>query len=98
MGGDKLRSFVVFKGVPGARIETALPGMLPEGIFATCQPKAWMDQRTTALWASTIWKPYVDNLDSSLLILDDYSCHKQSSFVKELSDLGTELELIPGTF
>ncbi|RHY17292.1 hypothetical protein DYB32_010544 [Aphanomyces invadans] len=94
--GRKLPPFIVFKGVPGARIEAALPAILPDGVFATCQKAAWMDEKSTELWVKKVWKQFAQGSDSSLLILDDYKCHKQSKFTNMISDQGTELEIIPG--
>ncbi|ETV97582.1 hypothetical protein H310_09482 [Aphanomyces invadans] len=96
VSGRKLPPFVVFKGVPGARIEAALPAILPDGVFATCQKAAWMDEKSTELWVKKVWKQFAQGSDSSLLILDDYKCHKQSKFTNMISDQGTELEIIPG--
>ncbi|RHY90713.1 hypothetical protein DYB35_008486 [Aphanomyces astaci] len=45
----KLPPFVVFKGVLGARIESALGAILPDGVFATCQASASMDEGRQAV-------------------------------------------------
>ncbi|ETW05607.1 hypothetical protein H310_03345, partial [Aphanomyces invadans] len=47
--GRKLPPFVVFKGVFSARIEATLPAIFPDGVFATCQKTAWMDEKNTEL-------------------------------------------------
>ncbi|KAF0706534.1 hypothetical protein AaE_014059 [Aphanomyces astaci] len=96
--GKQLPRFVVFKGVPGARIKSGLGVILPDGVFATCQASAWMDERTTKLWADKVWNGFEQPLASSSLLLDDYKCHKQSSFCNKLADVDTDLEIIPGTY
>ncbi|ETV73354.1 hypothetical protein H257_11864 [Aphanomyces astaci] len=59
--GTKLPPFVVFKGVPGARIDSNLEAIVPAGLFATCQEKAFMDSDLTKKWFNSVWKPHVAN-------------------------------------
>jgi hypothetical protein len=94
--GQKLPPFVVFKGVPGARIESNLPSITPAGIYATCQRKAWMDQDTTEMWVKSVSKPHVEGQSASLLLWDDFSTHKTSAIRHSLADVGSEIEIIPG--
>ena len=94
--GKKLQPFVVFKGVPGARIESGLSAIVPDGMFATCQKAAFMDETTTALWTKKVWHSFAQSRSSILLLLDDYKCHKQSSLSKSLSYVGTQLDIFPG--
>ncbi|KAH9094307.1 hypothetical protein Ae201684P_016917 [Aphanomyces euteiches] len=81
--GAKLPPYVVLKGVPGAR---------------HLSKKAWMDADTTHGWLDAVWKPFATAGGPSLLLLDDYKCHKQSSFATALAKLDTELEIIPGGY
>ncbi|KAF0707580.1 hypothetical protein AaE_013543 [Aphanomyces astaci] len=96
--GTKLPPFVVFKGVPGARIESSLDCVVPEGMFAACQHKAWMDEALTEKWFQTVWKPHVVGTEASLLLWDDFACHKTAGINRSLASVGTESEIIPGGF
>jgi len=93
--GTKLPLFVIFKGEPNARVEKWLNENTPPNIYACCQPKAWMDDRVMGIWFEKIWKPYIQGHAESVLLLDDFKCHKQEQFEDELDDVGTYLELIP---
>jgi DDE superfamily endonuclease len=96
--GTKLPLFLVFKGKAGARIEKNLQNELGDGVIACCQEKGWMDERTSKIWIEKIWKPYVTGKGSSFLLLDEYKCHMQKSFVNSINDLGTEVDFIPGGY
>lgn len=96
--GTKLPLFVVFKGQPNGRIEQDLPNILPAGMYGCCQKNAWMDERACLLWVDKVWKPYVAGTSKSLLLLDDFKCHKQRAFASRLDVLGTTLSLIPGGY
>lgn len=96
--GTKLPLFVVFKAKPGATIEQSLDKLLPPGVFGCCQENGWMDERGCELWFEKVWKPYASAHPSSLLMLDEFKCHVQASFIKRLNSIGTELEVIPGGY
>jgi hypothetical protein len=55
-----------------------------------------MDDISTAQWVEQVWKPHVDGQASSFLLWDDYSCHKTARVAKQLADLGTDYDIIPG--
>ncbi len=55
-----------------------------------------MDERTTKIWAEKVWKPYVEQQGRSLLVLDEFECHKQKCFIDELKQVGTRVAIIPG--
>ncbi|KAH9143328.1 hypothetical protein AeRB84_012662 [Aphanomyces euteiches] len=57
-----------------------------------------MDADTTNGWIDVVWKPFATAGGPSLLLLDDYKCHKQASFATALAKLDTELEIIPGVY
>ena len=46
MDGSKLPLFVIFKGVPGGRVDKSLPRILPDGVIGCVQRKGWMDNYT----------------------------------------------------
>ena len=96
--GTKLPLFFIFKGKPGARIEKNLQNELGEGVFGCCQDKGWMDERAAKIWIEKIWKPYVSGKFASFLLLDEFKCHMQGSFVRAVNDLGTEVGFIPGGY
>ncbi|KAF0703553.1 hypothetical protein AaE_015316 [Aphanomyces astaci] len=96
--GEKLPPYVVFKGVPGARIDSSLEKIMPPNMFGTCQKNAWMDDPTTEAWRKSVWVPFIGDESPSVLLLDDYKCHKQPSFTRKVAKVGTELEIIPGGY
>lgn len=58
----------------------------------------WMDERGCQIWFDKVWKPYAASHPSSMLMLDEFKCHIQPSFIRTLNDIGTELEIIPGGY
>lgn len=96
--GTKLPLFLIFKGAPNGKIEKNLSNILPSNVFGCCQSKGWADQRSLDIWLNKIWKPYVSGHSSSVLLLDDFACHKQASFIENINTLGTSVEYIPGGY
>ena len=97
--GEMLKPLVVFKGKPGARIETReFPTYPAENAYA-CQESAWMDERVMLLWVRTILKPFLEDVPihvQPLLVLDSYRCHTMASVTAEIEALGVQIEIIPG--
>ncbi|OWY92923.1 Pogo transposable element [Phytophthora megakarya] len=81
--GTKLPLFVVFKAKAGATIE---------------KENGWMDECGCQIWFNKVWKPYAASYPSSLLFLDEFKCHIQSSFIQTLNSIETEPEIIPGGY
>ena len=55
-----------------------------------------MDDRGMKIWYEKIWKPCLSNYaKKSLLLLDDFKCHKQPTFDEKLSELNTERREVP---
>lgn len=96
--GTKLPPFIVFKGTPHGKIEKSLDTLLPEGMVGCCQEVGWIDEQNSALWISKVWRPYVQDVNDSFLLLDCFKCHQQACFTDKLSDCGTEYEFIPGGY
>lgn len=96
--GTKLPLFVIFKGQPNGKIEKDLDNILPENVFGCCQSKGWMDERSMKIWTDLVWKPYVADYERSVLLLDDFSCHKQDCLLEIMESVGTHVELIPGGY
>ena len=49
MDGSKLPLFIIFKGVPGGRVDKSLQQILPEGVIGCVQRKEWMGNRTMGI-------------------------------------------------
>ena len=98
MDGTKLPLFLIFKGMPRKQIERSLEHILPVGMHGCAQRKAWMDDRGMQIWYEKIWRPYLENYNgNSMLLLDDFKCHKKESFVEKLEELNTKrCEVPPG--
>lgn len=97
--GAMLKPLVVFKGKPGARIETREFPTYPADNAYACQETAWMDERVMMMWVRTILKPFVEDCPINiqpLLLLDSYKCHTMASVTAELEALGVQVEIIPG--
>ena len=97
--GEMLKPLVVFKGMPGARIETREFPTYPADNAYACQKTAWMDERVMLMWVRTILKPFVEDCPiniTPLLLLDSYKCHTMASVTGELEALGIQVEIIPG--
>ena len=97
--GELLQPMIIFKGKPGARIETReFPTYPIENLYA-CQERAWMDERVMRSWVRTVLKPYVEGAPPGVqpvIFLDSYRCHMMASVVNDIQDLGVQIETIPG--
>ncbi|ETV69820.1 hypothetical protein H257_14640 [Aphanomyces astaci] len=81
---------------------TATGEMLPPFVVFKGVPgartKAWLDDPTTEAWRDSVWAPFASGGLPSILLMDDYKCHKQPAFTKSLAKLGTEVEILPGGY
>ena len=96
--GDMLEPLFVFKGKPGGRIEREFL-TYPAGAQYTVQDKAWMDESIMKAWIDRVLPPYVETAPPGIqpiLFLDSYRCHMMASVVGAISDLGIQVEHIPG--
>lgn len=96
--GTKLPPFLIFKAKAGAHIEKKIPSIVPDGVFGCCQSKSWADERGMKIWVRDVWQPYVRNASCSYLIIDEFRCHVQESFVDLLGSMGTDINIIPGGY
>jgi transposase len=97
--GTVLPSTLVFKGMPGGRIEKSEFSTYPNGHFYKCQENAWMDEEVMIAWVKDVLAPYVATAPDHvvpILILDKYRCHMMSSVVQMIQELGVEVQHIPG--
>ena len=101
-GGDLLTPLLVFKGVPGGRIEKNELPKIVEAVgdcILTVQERAWMSEPLLLLWVEKVLKPWVDQAPEGvvpLLLLDSYKCHLMASVVNKIQALGCQVEHIPG--
>ena len=79
--GTKLPLFVIFKGAVNGPIVNSLAQIMPVGMYGCIQPKGWMDNRVMELWKEKIWKPYVQNAEKSVLLLDRMESHIHPNFI-----------------
>lgn len=99
--GHKFPPYIIFKGLPGARIDRELRRWEHEGYSEGCiygvQSKAWMNEPQMLQWVEKVWKPYTNskNGDMTMLIIDQMSVHCMPTVKKAIEDCGTLLEFIP---
>lgn len=84
---------------PGNRTRFGHPA---GGMSFGVQEKSWCDKRECTLWLSESWKLRPNNGSiikqrSSILVLDDFRCHKDAGFIADLLKItNTLVILIPG--
>jgi DDE superfamily endonuclease len=94
--GTKLPQFYIFKGVPGAQIETML---LEDGVLGCCRINGWFDEVVGKKYISVIPIPYfAKDHKEKFIMRDHFKCHLQTSFVSELSELGCDVDYIPAGY
>lgn len=96
--GTKVPLFVIFKGQPMRQIERNTHKILPNVVLRCCLSKTWMGQREMKIWNENIWKPYAQNASKSLLLLNDFICHKHPRTVGLKRDVDTDPAFIPGGY
>jgi hypothetical protein len=64
-----LTPLLVFKGVPGGKIEKREFATFPKDILYACQGNAWMDEGAMLLWVEKILKPYVETAPDGIVPL-----------------------------
>ena len=97
--GEMLKNLIVFKGKPGARIETREFPTFPDQNLYVCQERAWMDERVMRIWVRLVLKPHIEQAPEGvqpIILLDSYRCHMMASIVNAIQDLGVRIENIPG--
>jgi hypothetical protein len=99
--GVKLPPFVIYKGVPGptgriSREFATLP--YPVRLHYTVQRKGWMDEERMLLWVDKVWRPFVLNRGTTMLILDAFVVHSTARVKAAFDALGTHVEFIPAGY
>lgn len=107
--GEKLPSFVVFKGARGRggrvrrEIENGVAAGYPEGVLLTVQERAWFDEPVMLEWIAMCWVPMVNERKASgdevfLLILDECRTHMTVNVKLAFAECSTIVEYIPGGY
>ena len=102
--GEKLKPFLIFKGVPGARSRIAQefqnPALgYPQDLVYTVQPKAWNDSDTMMQWINLVWRPFcVEKGLPTYLIWDEFSVHLMRQTVHAVQESGTQVDFVPGGY
>ncbi|CAN0393997.1 unnamed protein product [Ascophyllum nodosum] len=83
---------------PGNRTKNGHPA---GGMSFGVQEKSWCDARECTLWTSESWKLRPNNGSiikqrQSILVLDDFKCHRDGAFIADLKRCNTIVILIPG--
>jgi hypothetical protein len=99
--GTKLPPFIIFKGKPGARVDSELEradGYAPDQFYCV-QQSAWMDEQRMIDWIKKVWIPFVLKRSGlCLLILDEARAHMTSGVLRLLSENRTLVQFIPGGY
>jgi transposase-like protein len=102
--GEKLKPFVIFKGVPGARSrivqEFNNPAFdYPQNMVYTVQQKAWNDTTTMMQWLELVWFPFCrEKGRATYLIYDEFSVHLKREVLNATQRHGTQVDIIPGGY
>ena len=87
--GDMLPAYAIFKG------KRKLKFMSPREVKIAVQKKAWMDAVLMLEWFKTIILPYTKGR-RSLLIIDSFSAHEETTFLELANANSVDVALIPG--
>ncbi len=98
--GKFLKPLIIFKGKPGARIESREFPTFDASNFYACQERAWMDERVMKMWIRLVLRPYVETAPAKIqpvLLLDSYRCHMMATIVQDIEDSGVKIiNILPG--
>jgi hypothetical protein len=97
--GEILKPYLIFKGVPNARIAKTEFPYYPQGQRYACQTNAWMDEHCMLDWVEHVLKPHAERAPDGIdpiLFLDSYRAHMMGSVVNAIEDIGVEVVIIPG--
>ena len=91
--GNKLPPYVVFK-----RKTFPKKVKFPKGIYVRVHVKGWFDDDITKDWIKTVWGGRPGGLcgKKGLLVLDAFRCHRDDNTKAMLTQLNTDLAIIPG--
>lgn len=90
-------SLVNFKGQPNGKIKKKR-NILLQNMYGCCQTLCSMGKRSMKTWTDLVWKLYVASNTQLVCSLNDFSCHKQITFMETTQSHGTRTELVHGDF
>ena len=82
-------------GEPGATIENFIE---KEGWKACVQEKGWFDTRVGQIWIEKVLAQHVHDAENAFLLVDHFSVHLKSDFVKTVNNLGVDVDFIPAGY
>jgi hypothetical protein len=90
--GRKLAPYEIFKR------KTMPTGKFPPGIHVRVQEKGWMDTAMVQDWIKTVWnkRPGALLRRPALLVWDSFRGYLGPNTIKQLSDVKTDVAIIPG--
>ena len=97
--GNRFPPLIIFKGVPGAKIEKELNKLQlvkDKKIFVLCQKNSWCTQELFIKWLKLVYRPYEFNQGKKcLLILDHTPSHDNNNSIEFMEKNGIENCFIP---
>ena len=102
--GVKFPAFVIWKGVPGGRIDREMRGAAypHDNIVYAVQPKAWMDTAVYQEWVFAVLLPYSrqrqQQQKNCYLLQDQFSVHLKEENVNLVNGIGMEVDFIPAGY
>ena len=97
--GTKLPPMIIFKGVPGAKIEkelNSLPLVKNKKIYVCCQQNSWCTYTIFNKWLKEVYKIYeINNGYKCLLILDHAPSHDNPKTIEFMKNNGIEYVFVP---
>ena len=65
-------------------------------MYDSTKKKAWIYNRVMEICKEKVWKPYVENSEYSVLLLDQLKSQIHSNFIYSMKLIGTSVIEIPG--
>lgn len=94
--GNKLPFFCVFEGKARCYIQSSLDPTSPAVVVWPVREKVWMESKMMSISYEKVWNPYVTQYTGqSILLLDDYKCHKATQLADWLNEFNTVKTMIP---
>jgi len=84
--------FAIFKG---KNIPQELQEIDDPNLVVAMSKNAWMTEEGFYKWIHRIWRPYAENFQRTLLVLDQFKVHKISKVLEELEKCRTDVLFIP---
>ena len=66
-----------------------------ENLRLAANNSAWMDIKSFENWIETIWAPYSKKFLRTVIIMDHFRVHTNPQILQKLSDLNTDVLLVP---